>query len=133
MKRAITFFVFIILLLSCNKEKNTSHLIGEWVEEAVYGQTNNGFEWSQISGIYDYIYLKEDGNYIYGNSRCGNGTSGGVYQFNYPERLLMLGDYSFTSVKNYKIEIIDENHFILENPHTENIYNLRMKFKREKY
>jgi hypothetical protein len=121
---AVTIFLF-----SCSKEKEVD-IVGDWIEEAAYGQENNIYGWTNASELYDYIHLKADGKYIWGNSACGNGAGGGTYQFSYPARELKFGDDNFNSVSIYKVEIIDENHIILISPHTDNIYRLKIKFRR---
>jgi len=130
MKRTTILALTAILIFSCSKEKEAS-IVGEWIEEAVYSQGINGYEWQQASSAREYLTIESNSQYMHVNERCGNSISSGSYQYNQSRRELKLKDQYFNSESTYNISMLDQNHIILENQHTGNVYRKKTKFRRQ--
>jgi hypothetical protein len=116
-----------VFLFSCSKEKRVS-IAGNWGQAAQYILLTNDYQWEEDSNLSNFLWLKEDGTYMYANKRCGVGADFGKYSY-YEEsnelRLLSFGNFQTI----YKVSLIDDQNLLLENTDASNFIR-KLKFKR---
>ena len=116
-----------VFLFSCSKEKRVS-IAGNWGQAAQYILLTNDYQWEEDSNLSNFLWLKEDGTYMYANKRCAVGADFGKYSYNEKNNELRLLSF-YTSQKVYKVSSIDDHNLLLENTDT-NYFIRKLIFNR---
>jgi hypothetical protein len=129
MKTTAAILLLATVFFSCTKEKFPG-IAGTWGEVASYGQQNNGTTaWAESD--FEWVALKENGSFIWGNKRCGNdGIGSGKYDYNRASGELKLS-YGPSDNKIYIVTIADDNHIVLECKNHTDIIKQKIKFRRD--
>lgn len=125
MKRLFSFFFILIILFSCQKDKQVA-ITGFWKEVSVYSRDNSGvFYWSGPSRFPLTLKLTEDGKYSF---RYDVPAGDGIYQYNYSTRQLRF-ENSGGNIDVDTVSVLDNNYLIID--HSFNgVVEYRQKFIR---